>query len=908
MAWREVARADQVLLSVKRFGAKGDGITDDTASVQSAIAALTNGGTVYFPEGRYILSPLTMRKRIRFQGQHQFTTRLIMKAGSNADFIKFDGQSQYCALTDLTVDGNRLNNTSGNAVRILGTSPTITGQPESTSPPTSDVTYYYNQLRNLRITDSPASGLRLDFIAYLVYVQNVYIDRSVGYGIENYSTDNMFTGVNVELSGLANIYETGSSNHWSSIKSVFAGADRNYNPVGGSSAPGFQIDDVVAGTTLVNVLCQDNAGHGFLISNNQYYTARVVLSACWSDRNSLGTAATYNGFHITTSRGVTLSGCEATAYMDGFQNRPLYVDATSRDIDLAGFSYRNQIRPPRIETPDYTWPDRDTLGSTPSTVDPTVGVPSFTRATTAYKPSDLTNAVASGAVRYETGKVGSAIFVEEGTSNLFSSAESQSLAAPTAKSLGAGTYTVSVKAGTGSIALSGGPTGTATLGTARTFTLGSTTSVTFTPTGTVSRCQLEAKGYDTSWHIGGGTRNAETLTMPSAAINPDEGTVEFWFNPRDKKPGQYSGLFTVGTYGTDGLTTPSLLVQWGTGYNSGNRIEVVIGNGSGGLLFRDVSLTILANTWHRVVARWSKSLNKTSLKVYDGTETVYADEGAYLATSPSFGSYPNVYIGQNQPNNEWTNAYIDDLRVSKVWRSDTDIERPFLPTTPLASSVDTLTTYRMGFDSDLTFGAGAQVPNVSADRGDASVTLSAADATTQRFNTTLTANRTVTLPSTSLTAGMYFDIVRQATGAFNLSVTDGTTTFANLTAPNQSARVAYTGSAWVLTWIPAWSGVSADRGNADVTLTMADAPIQRFNTQLTANRTVTLPTANQVVGSRFRIIRHAATQGAFTLTVQTMSPTNKVIANSTSGWVEAMWDGSNWQLIGSGVIGNTTSP
>lgn len=42
--------------NVKTFGAKGDGATDDTEAIKKAIAALPNGGTVYFPSGVYCVS------------------------------------------------------------------------------------------------------------------------------------------------------------------------------------------------------------------------------------------------------------------------------------------------------------------------------------------------------------------------------------------------------------------------------------------------------------------------------------------------------------------------------------------------------------------------------------------------------------------------------------------------------------------------------------------------------------------------------------------------------------------------------------------------------------------------------------------------------------------------------------
>lgn len=86
---------------------------------------------------------------------------------------------------------------------------------------------------------------------------------------------------------------------------------------------------------------------------------------------------------------------------------------------------------------------------------------------------------------------------------------------------------------------------------------------------------------------------------------------------------------------------------------------------------------------------------------------------------------------------------------------------------------------------------------VSADRGDASVTLAlGADAEIQRFATTLTANRTVTLPTTNLFAGAHFRIVRTGLGSFTMDV-GGLKTIASATAA--FVDVHYDGSAWRLT-------------------------------------------------------------------------------------------------------------
>jgi len=46
----------QDVVSVKDFGAVGDGVTDDTAAIQAAIDSLSNGGTLLFPFGVYIIT------------------------------------------------------------------------------------------------------------------------------------------------------------------------------------------------------------------------------------------------------------------------------------------------------------------------------------------------------------------------------------------------------------------------------------------------------------------------------------------------------------------------------------------------------------------------------------------------------------------------------------------------------------------------------------------------------------------------------------------------------------------------------------------------------------------------------------------------------------------------------------
>lgn len=91
--------------------------------------------------------------------------------------------------------------------------------------------------------------------------------------------------------------------------------------------------------------------------------------------------------------------------------------------------------------------------------------------------------------------------------------------------------------------------------------------------------------------------------------------------------------------------------------------------------------------------------------------------------------------------------------------------------------------------------------------------------------------------------------------------------------------------------------IGADVGDANVTLTVGvSAPIQRYATTLTGNRTVTLSTTNAKNGDQFRIVRTGL--GAFTLDVGGL----KTIASATAAFVDVGYDGSAWRLIGYGAL------
>ena len=81
--------AESGYYNVRRFGAKGDGSTKDTQSLQKAIDACSrqNGGTVYFPPGRYLSGSLHLKSRVALYLDHG---AIILASPDDTDFDPYE--------------------------------------------------------------------------------------------------------------------------------------------------------------------------------------------------------------------------------------------------------------------------------------------------------------------------------------------------------------------------------------------------------------------------------------------------------------------------------------------------------------------------------------------------------------------------------------------------------------------------------------------------------------------------------------------------------------------------------------------------------------------------------------------------------------------------------------------------
>lgn len=104
-------------VSVKDFGATGDGVTDDTETITAAIDAVyaAGGGAVFFPRGTYLVSDIDaddvavlVKTGVELVGAGKYASTIKLADDENdVRVIKFAADHSYMGIRHIGVDGNR---------------------------------------------------------------------------------------------------------------------------------------------------------------------------------------------------------------------------------------------------------------------------------------------------------------------------------------------------------------------------------------------------------------------------------------------------------------------------------------------------------------------------------------------------------------------------------------------------------------------------------------------------------------------------------------------------------------------------------------------------------------------------------------------------------------------------------
>lgn len=185
-------------VSVKDFGAVGDGVTDDTNAIN---AALLTGGQIYMPAGTYLISsPIKVSNYTSLVGEDRFTTIIKLKNSSNCNLIEpldITNGGIGCGIYNLSFDGNQNNNTKG-GVYLLGASyPTVSRGPTWIA---ENITVSYCREVDFASGFKPAvyvGGNQWSILSNIDIVNNDYAQA----GLWAACADSQFNGVYVGTNG-----------------------------------------------------------------------------------------------------------------------------------------------------------------------------------------------------------------------------------------------------------------------------------------------------------------------------------------------------------------------------------------------------------------------------------------------------------------------------------------------------------------------------------------------------------------------------------------------------------------------------------------------------------------------------------------------------------------------------------
>lgn len=338
-----------MIFNVQNFGAKGDGITDDTAAIQSAIdaAAAAGGGQVYMPTGTYIVSGgeepsdgcLMLKSNVYLYGDGMGATTVQVADGSDTKITgvirsAYGEETHDFGVSNLTIDGNRDNTTGKIDGWFNGYIPGEAGYDSNVtldSVEIKDCSGYgfdpHEQTVNMVIKNSVSHGNGLDgfvadFLSDSTFENNIAYDNDRhGFNIVTSTHDFTLTN-NVAYNNGGNgiVIQRGSEDIPSPTNITITGGE-----VYGNGAEGVLIK-MSSEVTVSGVDIHDNASAGIRIYgsnhveiidntlNNNSLSSPVPEIIIQSYNDTLGVSGKYFNGSDNTIQGNIIIGSDLSTY------------------------------------------------------------------------------------------------------------------------------------------------------------------------------------------------------------------------------------------------------------------------------------------------------------------------------------------------------------------------------------------------------------------------------------------------------------------------------------------------------------------------------------------------------------------------------------------------------------------
>ena len=367
------------IFNVLDFGAKGDGVSDDTHAIQLAINAAfkAGGGEVYLPEGTFIISGanaedacLTLKSNVTLTGESQHLTTLKLKDGSTGDIDAMVRTSSVhdtagATLTRLTLHGNQAHTdgivngfvtgaeegSPSHASAITVNQVTFTGL-------SGDGLQALAQTAGLIVEDSLASGNLGDGFA-----THAFGKGTAGF-YDNEASDNGGDGFDLQYQGnrfglYSNVAHDNAGNGMvledgaSTVGKASLGGDISGGAIYGNGGAGL-VERVFLRGYIRDMDIHDNTGAGVRLEGTRYATVTdswMYNNGQNGDAQIVATGNTLaNGQVVNADKQLTLTynnlvgnGSSAAAVMDTDTNTPQYhyiysnvLQNLAGGIDVAG--------------------------------------------------------------------------------------------------------------------------------------------------------------------------------------------------------------------------------------------------------------------------------------------------------------------------------------------------------------------------------------------------------------------------------------------------------------------------------------------------------------------------------------------------------------------------------------------